>query len=329
MGKQQAAIRSNRGCTLRIADQFAATKVDLNSFTITLRSATTTATRADVTFYAVLAWVKGKCPAIGNEDPAAVLKLLHDIHDDSSNTDGETSSDSESSSGDSENAEREALVKMIEITASFLVATVYFSCERIGWETLECSVVKSVIRADRLCTQYASGANELRVLEAVLLWLRQKKTFKSSEGAEVSVKSCTSGEWCLGKVKSIGVGDGEQFTDVLVPSHSVSPLATVRYLSKDVLSPRLAKHSRELLVHVRFPFITAAHLKDTLTEEDLTLLKGFPVFPKLMVEVTNVQLGKHAAGGLVGSDQRAKKRARYGEVPEADLSMLVGSYLGA
>ena len=146
----------------------------------------------------------------------------------------------------------------------------------------------------------------------------------------MSVKLETSGEWSLAKVQRSGVGAGKQYTDVIVANDDGGE--PLRYLSKDILTPRIATHTKELLQFVRFPFITVADLKDKLDEDDLTLLKSFPVFQKLMVEATNVQLGKRDASQreelAPGSVERCRKRARYDNIPEADVSTLVGALMG-
>ena len=129
---------------------------------VTLTSTASMASPGNVTFYAVLLWVKGIHPFVCNDDPAAVLKILGDLRDEIQSSDLIVTDE----------VEREALGKLIQKTFSFIEATMCISCERVGWETLECSDIMDSVRSDRVCTQYESGSNELQVLQAVLLWLR-------------------------------------------------------------------------------------------------------------------------------------------------------------
>ena len=158
--KRAHPLASDYGGKYDLRPHVVASKVDVKNFTITLTSAVSKASRGDVTFYAVLNWVKSRRHRISPEDPCAVLKILCALRDDILHDPTAT------------DEERLAVGKMMRTAFNFVKSTAYFLCGSVGWEFLEFSVIKDIVRSDELNTQAKRGTNELKVLELVLLWLR-------------------------------------------------------------------------------------------------------------------------------------------------------------
>jgi len=324
--------------------------VDVKNFTLKLMAGVehtkVTVPTLDMKFYALHAWAKSRRPETGKLDSAAVLMMLLDYRDEVAACRVPTSDPEDTVTA----KELQAIEEMVELTVDFITATAFTSSERVGWETLRLDSLKSLLAKDALCLGEKDSGDELSVVKAILRWLRQPRTFNVAEGVEVSVEHPpSSGKWRVCCVTKTNVGEGGLYTDVNeaelpeVPTEDAStgagvrvervPPLSLRLLTEHMHSPRVARHTEELLQCVRFPFITLERLKSGMDEHDLAFLTKFPVFRKLLVEATNLQLGKRGAQaqvpGLSGCSERARKRARYGDIPSLDAAKLVDVVLVA